>query len=519
MADSASAAARGGAAPTWVPPLEAPLTRPVRPATARRITAAALLLGLLLQALFVGEAPGINAVLVTAALLAAGALLAPRPWRMRRSDAWLPPAALTFAVLVAIRANSALVAFDLLAATALTAASLAAMAGAAVTSRSMTGLAVLVGQGLALGGGGASRLASAPRGLRGGTWSAPGTAGRSVLLGLALAVPLLVIFGLLFASADAVFGELLASVFDVHVEVGDAPLRLVLAAGTAWILGGLLVLVVAATQRVRREPRPLGATLGVVEATVALIAVDVLFAAFVAVQAGYLFGGLDTVAATGLGYAQYARRGFFELVAVAALAGVLVLGLESLVADRRRPYRVAALALIALTGVVLLSAGVRMALYQDAFGWSELRFFVVAAIVWLALCLVAAATGIALGRSRALPAAVAILGLVVALGVNLADPGAFIADQNLRRAANPAAIPPGGATGLDTDYLAALGADAVPTLVRALPTLPPVDRAVVEQALAQQRVDLEAERQATGWPSWNRSRSLARDALATLAGP
>lgn len=507
-----------GASPTWAPPLEAPLVRPLRPAIARRIVLVALMLGVVVQGLFLGELLGLNVPLTVAAILGAATLLAPRPWRMDRADRWLPVAALAFAGLVAIRSNPALVAFDLVAAVALTAASLASMAGAHVTRRSMAGIATLVGQGLALGGGGASRLASAPRGLR-GSGMAVGTTGRAVLVGSGIALPLLIVFSVLFASADAVFGRLLADSLRIHVDVGDAPFRLLVAGGTAWVVGGLLVLVVAATQRIRRSPQSLGMRLGTVEATVALLAIDLLFGAFVAIQAGYLFGGFDTVEATGLGYAQYARRGFFELVAVAALAGIVVLGTESLVRDRRLAYRLAALALIALTGVVLLSAGVRMALYQEAFGWSELRFFVVAAIAWLALCLVAAAGCIALGRSHALPAAVAVLGLVVALGVNLADPGAFIAEQNVRRATHPGSVPPGGSTGLDTGYLAGLGADAVPALVRALPTLPPSERAAVEGALAEQRRTLAAAVEGTGWASWNHARATALDALEASGRP
>ena len=53
-----------------------------------------------------------------------------------------------------------------------------------------------------------------------------------------------------------------------------------------------------------------------------LVLVNAVFTGFVALQAAYLFGGLDTMQAIGLSYAEYARRGFFELVAVAALAVV-----------------------------------------------------------------------------------------------------------------------------------------------------------------------------------------------------
>jgi len=47
---------------------------------------------------------------------------------------------------------------------------------------------------------------------------------------------------------------------------------------------------------------------------------DLLFTAFVVVQVRYFFGGSALVhATTGLTYAEYARSGFFALLAVAAL--------------------------------------------------------------------------------------------------------------------------------------------------------------------------------------------------------
>jgi hypothetical protein len=48
---------------------------------------------------------------------------------------------------------------------------------------------------------------------------------------------------------------------------------------------------------------------------------DLLFLTFVVIQVRYLFGGAGRVAATaGLTHTEYARRGFFELVTVTALA-------------------------------------------------------------------------------------------------------------------------------------------------------------------------------------------------------
>ena len=52
---------------------------------------------------------------------------------------------------------------------------------------------------------------------------------------------------------------------------------------------------------------------------------DALFLAFVAVQARYFFGGTQRLALLELTYAEYARRGFFELLAVAGLVVPLLL--------------------------------------------------------------------------------------------------------------------------------------------------------------------------------------------------
>jgi hypothetical protein len=60
--------------------------------------------------------------------------------------------------------------------------------------------------------------------------------------------------------------------------------------------------------------------------SVALWILNLLFLGFMAVQLRYLFGGADLVEVTaGLGYAEYARRGFFELVATAALVVPILL--------------------------------------------------------------------------------------------------------------------------------------------------------------------------------------------------
>jgi hypothetical protein len=193
---------------------------------------------------------------------------------------------------------------------------------------------------------------------------------------------------------------------------------------------------------------------------------------------------------------------------------MLVVALDLGVAWRGRAQLMASIALLALTGVVLCSAFVRLRLYQDAYGWTELRFVVVVAIVWLAVALGIAAWLLLARMTRWTLHALGILVLVVVAGMNVVGPQSFVTDRNLERALNPAVVPVGGRTGLDADYLATLGDEAISSLVAAYPRLPGQSRRAADAFLAARREALQADPALQGWPAWNLTRLRARDALA-----
>ena len=314
-------------------------------------------------------------------------------------------------------------------------------------------------------------------------------------------MPLLLVFGLLFASADAIFASFAGHLVDWQVDLGELPLRTGVAFLIAWVVAGLLAVATGLGEiRLPSDAHPaapvagapppmqsLGAMvatpapapaaaaaprLGTVEALTILVAVDALFALFVGLQLAYLFGGLDTMAAGGITYATYARRGFFELVAVTCLAGCLVVGLHAVVVERTRAFVAASLALAGLTAIVLVSAAFRLALYQDAYGWTELRLYVAATIVWLAIGIAAAAVLLVRDRMRWLGHSMAIGALAVLVVMNAIGPQRVVAEANVARLLDPSLVPPDGRQGIDLDYVLTLGHDADPSLVAALPALP-----------------------------------------------
>jgi len=186
------------------------------------------------------------------------------------------------------------------------------------------------------------------------------------------------------------------------------------------------------------------------------------------------------VLADGMTYAEYARRGFAELVVVAVASLCLHLALAGFTRRETSAKRVAFTALTTvltvLVLVILASSFGRLLLYEQAFGFTRARAVADVFMVWLALLLVALLVLELRDRVRwfLLASLVATVGFAATLNVVGVD--ALIVRQNLARAQAGAE--------LDVSYLAGLSPDAVPALARALPALDAGTAAGARAALA-----------------------------------
>ena len=321
-----------------------------------------------------------------------------------------------------------------------------------------------------------------------------------ILRGTLLALPILLLFSLLFGSADFTFSRLLA-------EFGNAlfpssPLPFLLFIGSGWTATSLLLGVSTRHSQpstlALRYPK-----LGHTETTMILGSMGLLFLGFVLLQLRYLFGGAATIESiSGLTVAAHARRGFFELVLVAGLTLALLLGIGACT-QARRLFQHLGLLLILCVLVMLASALQRLLLYAASFGLTLSRVVALAALVWIGCNLLAFAVTVLRDRPRGFALYLATSGITVVLLLTLANPVAWVARVNLERAR--------AGVSLDLPYLFQLGAETVPPLLEAFDELDARQQCSVAAYLSSRVA------QPTDWRHYNRGQARATAAIAAEA--
>ncbi|MGV8978389.1 MAG: DUF4153 domain-containing protein [Cellulomonas sp.] len=442
--------------------------------------------GVVGAALLVGHRLGLGAALVGLTVWAAAAPALVR----RRAVGDLVTAALSVALvtMVAVRDASWVVALCLVT---------AALAGAVAATSARSAPAVVLSALSWVAG-----VVRAVPWVKGGTATLLGSRRRQVvatLRSVAVTVTLLVVFGVLFASADTVFAS-----YVPRVDIGLLPGQVVVGVLVALAAATLAHLALAPPGWSDAELPP-GRPSPRAEWLLPVLALDALVLAFVLVQVGSLLGGHRHVLETaGLSYAEYARQGFAQLVAVTALTLVVVA-----VAARRAPRtsardrlisRVALGVLCVATLGVVASALRRMSLYMDAFGLTRLRLFVVVVELVLAAVLVLVLAAGVHWRGRWLPRAVVQVVAVAMLGLALVNPDALIVRHNSEAERAGRLV-----VGLDVGYLQGLSADAVPEFARLDEPL----RSCVLQSVA-----VEAT---VGLADWNFGRERAAQMIGARA--
>ncbi|AOZ93050.1 hypothetical protein PNBC_17840 [Paenibacillus crassostreae] len=357
-----------------------------------------------------------------------------------------------------------------------------------------------------------------------------------VLMGIVIAMPLMIIVISLLTSADGAFDQLLSGIpgFLSHFSFGEGIFRFIWLCVVCVLLFGYLwgfidskkfewghneasdpLLNRASDQHIDRatvhtvqyRSDPFKLELDPIVTATVLVAINIVYVLFVIVQFSYLFGAGEGMLTSGSSYADYARSGFFELIAVTTINFALLMGTIIFSKTERnllqRINNIMLYILVTCSCVMLYSAFIRLVLYEQAYGYTYIRFLVHAFMIFLAVLLIIAGLRI---HFKTLPLAkfYIVFGIVSYVILNYMGMDHIIAENNIVRYQESGV--------LDEEYLHSLSTDAIPTIIN----FSQEEHSIMDEHLTEQwKILSEKDRD---WASFNLSVYRAERALEDYLG-
>jgi hypothetical protein len=333
------------------------------------------------------------------------------------------------------------------------------------------------------------------------------------LRGLLIAIPILLVLGALLASADLIFRDRLSNIFDwIKIEdFGEVIWRAIYILVLAYFLAGAFIhaLTLSAERKTPGAEKPwIKPFLGTTEAFIVLGLVNLLFLSFIIIQFRYFFAGTANISLEGFTYAEYARRGFFELVAVALISLGLFYGLSQFTKRAEPKYKRIfsglGILLMLQVGCMLVSAFQRLSLYEAAYGFTTLRTITHVFMIWLGVLLLAVTLMEIFNQFRRMALVLFLVFFGFTLTLNILNVDRFIARQNIEHAiaGNP----------LDAEYLIRnLSNDGIPAIF-AYQQADETPQAIKDALTAALACDYAGEKQkepSDFWSEWHISDSKA----------
>lgn len=337
---------------------------------------------------------------------------------------------------------------------------------------------------------------------------------RSVVKGIIISFPILVFLTWLFALADIVFQKYLEQISEIAIKVGPETFsRILIVLVASYLFIGIFAKALTNKSSENSSIENNQAKfLGFIDSSIVLGATGLLFLIFIIIQFFYLFGGKTYVWGIQeyITYAEYARRGFGELIVVSIFSFLLIYGIDK---DgkrenvfQKRIFKILSTVLILGLFVIMASAFTRLSLYVDAYGYTFSRLLGFIFLFWLfAVFLIFLYKIFSEQKESHFIFSAFWLTILFWTGMNFLNPDAFIAQKNIERYTQ--------GKQLDVGYLFWLSPDAAPEIVKIFKIKDEKIKSEIACHLVKRKENLSKFIETQGWQSFNLSKQRALEVL------
>ena len=297
---------------------------------------------------------------------------------------------------------------------------------------------------------------------------------KQILLGFVISIPLLIIILALLISADSVFAQflepikqLIANIFSIRFWASMYFRIFVFLIVCIYFMAFICNILKFDTET-KKVQNGMEIRMQNITVNTVLTVLNIVYLLFSIVQFTYLFTQIGTDGS--FNYAEYARKGFFQLMIVTIINFAIILLTN---ANKRETSKVVNiytkimnLFLIIFTVIMICSSFLRMSLYEHEFGYTFLRLMVFFILVTELVLIVPTVAYVFTKKVKLLKSYIVILAIMYSL-INFTNVDKTIAAKNVDKYIVDSKLEVSKERSkADFNYLKKLSIDAIPDIIR-----------------------------------------------------
>lgn len=258
---------------------------------------------------------------------------------------------------------------------------------------------------------------------------------KQIMVGIAIAIPLLLIITGLLVSTDIMFEDTVMRLpeFSVELNVIEGIFRFVFVIFAGLLFFGVFQVLQKKSSPPQQNSKQTKQKWNRMTAITILVLLNAVYLLFVVTQFTYLFNNELFVDVT---YATYAQRGFLELILVTLMNWIILISLLKKVTPSRKRNRLTLnilySLLIIISVVMLASAYQRLSLYEAAYGFTVARILAHTFMIFLMVIFTYTFIRVWIERISLLHFYL-IVGLIFYTLLNIVNVEEIIVDYNIER--------------------------------------------------------------------------------------